>query len=101
MASCVAARVMPSASSVLVIVTAVTKATAVQGRPGWIPADLNEGHLNKFYFLLAILSIADFAVYLVFASRYRKSGKVDGRSSDDDEDSYDDEQVAPKTCHAA
>jgi dipeptide/tripeptide permease len=81
-----------------VIVTAVTKATAVQGRPGWIPADLNEGHLNKFYFLLAILSVADFAVYLVFASRYRKIGKVDGRS--DDEESYDDEQVAPTTCHA-
>lgn len=82
-----------------VIVTAVTKATSVQGRPGWIPADLNEGHLNKFYFLLAILSVADFAVYLVFASRYRKSGKVEGRS--DDEESYDDEQVAPTTCHAA
>jgi len=84
-----------------VIVTAVTKATAVHGRPGWIPADLNQGHLNKFYFLLAILSVADFAVYLVFASRYRKSGKVDGRSSDDDEESYDDEQVATPTCHAA
>ncbi|CAM0944799.1 unnamed protein product [Alopecurus aequalis] len=85
-----------------VIVTAVTKATAVQGRPGWIPADLNEGHLNKFYFLLAILSVADFAVYLVIASRYRKSGKVDGRSDDEEEGSIDDDnQVAPtSTCHA-
>jgi hypothetical protein len=80
-----------------VIVTAVTKATAVHGRPGWIPADLNEGHLNKFYFLLAILSVADFAVYLVFASRYRRSGKVDVRSSDDEEEGSVDD--AP-TCHA-
>ena len=85
-----------------VIVTAVTRATAVQGRPGWIPADLNEGHLNKFYFLLAILSVADFAVYLVIASRYRRSGQVDGRSDDEEEGSVDDDdQVAPtSTCHA-
>ncbi|VAI48150.1 protein NRT1/ PTR FAMILY 7.2-like [Triticum urartu] len=79
-----------------IIVSAVTKATAVDGRPGWIPADLNEGHLNKFYFLLAILSVADFAVYLVFAGRYRKSCKVDGRSDDEEEGSADDEEA----CHA-
>ncbi|KAI4981237.1 hypothetical protein ZWY2020_021722 [Hordeum vulgare] len=79
-----------------IIVSAVTKATAVDGRPGWIPADLNEGHLNKFYFLLAILSVADFAVYLVFAGRYRKSCKVEGRSDDEEEGSVDDEEA----CHA-
>ncbi|XP_062222373.1 protein NRT1/ PTR FAMILY 7.2-like [Phragmites australis] len=64
-----------------VIVSAVTKLTTSQGRPGWIPADLNEGHLDKFYFMLAVLAIADFAVYLLCASRYR-NGKVDGRSND-------------------
>ena len=68
-----------------VIVSAVTRLTTTQGRSGWIPADLNEGHLDKFYFLLAVLAVADFAVYLVCASRYG-SGKVDGRSSDDEEE---------------
>lgn len=67
-----------------VIVSAVTRLTAVHGRPGWIPADLNEGHLDKFYFLLAMLAVADFAVYLVCASGYR-SGKVDGRSDEEEE----------------
>ncbi|KAL6633747.1 hypothetical protein ACP70R_026418 [Stipagrostis hirtigluma subsp. patula] len=68
-----------------VIVSAVTRLTTARGRPGWIPADLNEGHLDKFYFLLAVLAVADFAVYLVCASRYG-SGKVEGRSSDDEEE---------------
>ncbi|KAJ1280450.1 hypothetical protein BS78_04G233600 [Paspalum vaginatum] len=68
-----------------VIVSAVTRVTTTRGRAGWIPGDLNEGHLDKFYFLLAVLAVADFAVYLVCASRYG-SGKVDGRSSDDDEE---------------
>uniref|UniRef100_A0A0E0CQ08 Major facilitator superfamily (MFS) profile domain-containing protein n=2 Tax=Oryza meridionalis TaxID=40149 RepID=A0A0E0CQ08_9ORYZ len=68
-----------------VIVSAVTKATAVRGRPGWIPADLNEGHLDKFFFLLAVLAVGDFAVYLVCASRYR-SGTVDVDRSDGEEE---------------
>ncbi|KAG8071928.1 hypothetical protein GUJ93_ZPchr0006g42335 [Zizania palustris] len=75
------------------IVSAVTKATAVRGRPGWIPADLNEGHLDKFYFLLAALAVADFVVYLVCASRY-KSGTVDERT-DDEEDDTAGEVAAP------
>jgi peptide/histidine transporter 3/4 len=77
-----------------VIVSAVTKATAVRGRPGWIPADLNEGHLDKFFFLLAVLAVADFAVYLVCASRYR-SGTVDvDRSDGEEEDGVAGRQMA-------
>ncbi|KAL5208621.1 hypothetical protein ABZP36_033056 [Zizania latifolia] len=78
------------------IVSAVTKATTVRGRPGWIPADLNDGHLDRFYFLLAALAVADFAVYLVCASRYR-SGTVDERTTDEEEeeDGTAGEVVAP------
>ncbi|CAN6280347.1 unnamed protein product [Urochloa humidicola] len=78
------------------IVSAVTRATTTRGRAGWIPADLNHGHLDRFYFLLAVLAVADFAVYLVCATRYDGSGRKvssssssGGRSlssSDDDED---------------
>ncbi|KAG2660727.1 hypothetical protein PVAP13_1KG441900 [Panicum virgatum] len=69
-----------------VIVSAVTRVTTTRGRPGWIPDDLNQGHLDRFYFLLAVLAVADFAVYLLCASRYG-SGKVDaGRSSSDDDE---------------
>jgi solute carrier family 15 (peptide/histidine transporter), member 3/4 len=76
-----------------VIVSAVTKVTTTRGRPGWIPTDLNEGQLEKFYFMLAMLAVADFAVYLSCASRYR-SGKVDGRSDDEEEEEEAAGQVA-------
>jgi solute carrier family 15 (peptide/histidine transporter), member 3/4 len=68
-----------------VIVSAVTKVTTTGGRPGWIPTDLNEGHLERFFFMLAVLSVVDFAVYLVCASRYGNS-KVEGRSDGDEEE---------------
>ncbi|CAL5054942.1 unnamed protein product [Urochloa decumbens] len=74
-----------------IIVSAVTKATTTRGRPGWIPADLNEGHLDKFYFLLAILAVADFAVYLVCASRYG-TGKVSSGSGGRSLSTSDDEE---------
>ncbi|TVT99738.1 hypothetical protein EJB05_54877 [Eragrostis curvula] len=77
-----------------VIVSAVTKVTTTRGRPGWIPADLNEGHLDRFYFLLAVLAVADFAVYLVYASRYGSGKAVDGRSDVDDEEEGAAGQVA-------
>ncbi|RID78358.1 hypothetical protein BRARA_A01198 [Brassica rapa] len=39
--------------------------------PGWIPGNLNKGHLDRFYFLLAGLTAADFVVYLVCAKWYK------------------------------
>ena len=52
------------------LVTIVTRVTATDGRPGWIPDNLNRGHLDYFYWLLAILSIVNFAVYLLIARWY-------------------------------
>jgi hypothetical protein len=45
-------------------------------------------------FLLGILCLADFGLYLVFASRHRKSCKVDKRTTSKKEGSIDN-----KTCH--
>ncbi|WOL06290.1 protein NRT1/ PTR FAMILY 7.3-like isoform X1 [Canna indica] len=66
------------------LVTAVMKMTASGGgggggRPGWIPENLNEGHLDRFYFLLAALTSADFVVFVACAKWY-KSTKLDGKS---------------------
>ncbi|URD81610.1 Nitrate transporter [Musa troglodytarum] len=60
------------------IVTIVMKITSKGGRPGWIPANLNDGHLDRFYFLLAALSCADLVVYVVCAKSY-KCIKMEGR----------------------
>ncbi|KAL5540111.1 hypothetical protein UlMin_044198 [Ulmus minor] len=53
-----------------VLVTIVSNITTKDGRLGWIPDNLNRGHLDYFYWLLAILSVVNFFVYLWIASRY-------------------------------
>ncbi|KAI3474717.1 hypothetical protein Pfo_029902 [Paulownia fortunei] len=53
------------------LVTIVTKVTTRHGEPGWIPEDnMNRGHLDYFYWLLAILSLINFFVYLLIANWY-------------------------------
>lgn len=52
------------------LVTIVTKVTTSNGRLGWIPDNLNRGHLDYFYWLLAILSSINFVVYLFIARWY-------------------------------
>lgn len=53
------------------LVTIVMKISTRDDLPGWIPGNLNKGHLDRFYFLLAGLTAADFAVYLVCAKWYK------------------------------
>lgn len=52
------------------LVTMVTAITARGNEPGWIPQDLNEGHIDRFYFLLAVLTAFDFVIYLFCAKWY-------------------------------
>ena len=52
------------------LVTIVTKASTRGGKPGWIPDNLNYGHLDYFFWLLAALSVLNFGVFLVIAQRY-------------------------------
>ncbi|KAK6120291.1 hypothetical protein DH2020_045982 [Rehmannia glutinosa] len=53
------------------LVTIVAKVTTRNGAIGWIPEkDLNRGHLDYFYWLLAILSVVNFFVYLLIAKWY-------------------------------
>ncbi|KAL0541771.1 hypothetical protein IC582_021828 [Cucumis melo] len=53
------------------ILTIVTYLTTRNGQPGWIPDNLNEGHLDFFFWLLAGLSFLNLLVYVVCAKRYR------------------------------
>ncbi|XP_021756477.1 protein NRT1/ PTR FAMILY 7.3-like [Chenopodium quinoa] len=69
-----------------IIVTLLMKISARGSNPGWIPEDLNKGHLDRFYFLLAILTLIDFMVYLYFASSYKYVQCEEPGESDGDED---------------
>ncbi|CAA3001869.1 NRT1 PTR FAMILY -like [Olea europaea subsp. europaea] len=57
------------------ILTVVTSLTTRGGNPGWIPDNLNKGHLDYFYWLLAGLSFVNMVVY-VFCAKIFKSKKA-------------------------
>ncbi|MBA0636124.1 hypothetical protein Godav_025702 [Gossypium davidsonii] len=54
------------------ILTLVTYFTKKGGQIGWISDNLNEGHLDYFFWLLAGLSFLNMLVYTLCASRYKQ-----------------------------
>ncbi|XP_031267315.1 protein NRT1/ PTR FAMILY 7.1 [Pistacia vera] len=52
------------------LVNMVMGITARGSNPGWIPDDLNTGHMDRFYFLIAALTAVDFVIYLYCAKWY-------------------------------
>ncbi|OVA04202.1 Proton-dependent oligopeptide transporter family [Macleaya cordata] len=62
------------------LVSMVTKISTKDNMPGWIPGNLDRGHLDRFFFLLAALTTVDFLVYIACARLY-KYIKMEGRDS--------------------
>jgi peptide/histidine transporter 3/4 len=52
--------------------------------PGWIPGNLNKGHLDRFYFLLAALTSMDLIAYIACAKWY-KSIQLGEKPKENDE----------------
>ncbi|KAL8543978.1 hypothetical protein ACS0TY_004506 [Phlomoides rotata] len=63
------------------LVSIVMKISTVDNMPGWIPGNLNKGHLDFFYFLLAGLTAIDLVIYIACAMWY-KSIKHGGKSDE-------------------
>ncbi|XP_019179383.1 PREDICTED: protein NRT1/ PTR FAMILY 8.3-like [Ipomoea nil] len=57
------------------ILTVVTYFTTQGGNPGWIPDNLNGGHLDYFFWLLAFLSFLNMVIY-IFCAKIYKSKKA-------------------------
>jgi peptide/histidine transporter 3/4 len=53
------------------ILTVVQWATTTSGRPGWIPDDLNEGHLDRFFWMMAGLGCLNLMAFVSCAARYK------------------------------
>lgn len=53
------------------ILSLVPVFTARGGSPGWIPDNLNEGHLDRFYLMMAGLSFLNIVVFVLCAMRYK------------------------------
>lgn len=45
--------------------------TATADSPGWISDDLNKGHLDYFFWIMAAISMINFFVYTAFAKNYK------------------------------
>ncbi|KAK7267342.1 hypothetical protein RIF29_20011 [Crotalaria pallida] len=78
------------ASSILVhMVMAITTRGEA---PGWIPSNLNVGHMDRFFFLLAWLAALDFVLYL-FCARWFKNMAAEGsmKGSQENEDEEEEE----------
>jgi peptide/histidine transporter 3/4 len=48
----------------------VTLVAAVTDRPGWLAPDLNAGHLDYYFWLWTVISVANLLLYMVLAARY-------------------------------
>ncbi|KAL5571937.1 hypothetical protein UlMin_021534 [Ulmus minor] len=53
------------------ILTVVMKITTRDGKPGWIPPNLNDGHLDRFFFLSAALAALNLGLYIICAKNYK------------------------------
>ncbi|CAD6341342.1 unnamed protein product [Miscanthus lutarioriparius] len=53
------------------ILTLVSFFTTRNGQLGWIPDNLNEGHLDRFFWLIAGLSSQNFLVFIYYAQQYK------------------------------
>lgn len=52
------------------LVNVVTDLSTRNGKPGWIPDNLNYGHLDYFFWLLGLLSVLNLGVFLLVAKWY-------------------------------
>lgn len=52
------------------LVTIVTSISTKNGKLGWIPDNLNYGHVDYFFWLLGVLSVLNLIAYLVIANWY-------------------------------
>ncbi|KAI3684556.1 hypothetical protein L6452_33780 [Arctium lappa] len=52
------------------LISVVKKTTGGNGEDGWMPDNLNQGHINYFYYLLAGISVGAFVMYIYAAESY-------------------------------
>ncbi|PON43370.1 Proton-dependent oligopeptide transporter family [Trema orientale] len=77
------------------LVSMVMKISTEDHMPGWIPGNLNKGHLDRFYFLLAALTSIDLVVYIACAKWY-KCIKLEGKCGENDDDDNNEKKKEPE-----
>ncbi|KAJ8565735.1 hypothetical protein K7X08_008311 [Anisodus acutangulus] len=78
------------------LVSIVIKISTTDKMPGWIPGNLNKGHLDRFYFLLAALTTADFVVLI--CAKWCKYIEFEQRSSGKQDEEKQGQTLIQNTC---
>ncbi|CAL4932632.1 unnamed protein product [Urochloa decumbens] len=58
------------------VLSLVAVATTHGGAPGWIPDNLNEGHLDYFFWMMATLNLLNLTLFVRYSMRCRGRGKA-------------------------
>ncbi|KAK4848233.1 hypothetical protein QYF36_010622 [Acer negundo] len=61
------------------ILTVVMAITTKNGEPGWVPPNLNDGHLDRFFFLCAGLIALNLVFFIIGAKSYKCISMENGR----------------------
>ncbi|KNA22106.1 hypothetical protein SOVF_037060 [Spinacia oleracea] len=56
------------------VVIMVHKFTGRHGKPDWLTNDINQGRVDYFYYLLAIMGVLNFIYFLICAMKYKYKG---------------------------
>ncbi|KAJ3681646.1 hypothetical protein LUZ60_014219 [Juncus effusus] len=61
-----------------IVVTFIAAITSTGGSMGWLPSDLNKGHLDYYFWIWAGISAVNFVVYIVISRNYtiRKCSRI-------------------------
>lgn len=51
--------------------TVVMTITTRGGQPGWVPSNLNEGHMDRFFFLSVVLTALNLVAFIFCAKRHK------------------------------
>ncbi|XP_019421849.1 PREDICTED: protein NRT1/ PTR FAMILY 7.3-like [Lupinus angustifolius] len=71
-----------------ILVSIVMKISTEYHTTGWIPGNLNKGHLDRFYFLLAALTSLDLIAYIACAKWYKCIQLGEKHDENDEVDSF-------------
>ncbi|XP_058771961.1 protein NRT1/ PTR FAMILY 7.1 [Vicia villosa] len=77
------------------LVNVIMEITARGEEKGWIPENLNKGHMDRFFFLLAGIVAFDFVIYL-FCAKWYKNINVQGDQEELEFDDSKDSKVVIK-----
>ncbi|OVA19531.1 Proton-dependent oligopeptide transporter family [Macleaya cordata] len=56
-----------------ILLTVVMEITSKNGQPGWIPPNLNDGHMDRFFFLSAGITVVNLVAYILCAKSVETS----------------------------